>query len=282
MNVKKAYLLLSIIFVILLNCSKKTENNIQDIEKDINENQFTRNEIIEKDIVVAKTGFSEALKYETEIKYNNGNGTIVDYKMINGKNWIIIKHETENKQISWQSFSAYDNLDEKNGNILFELSDRMIVSTLEIAYAEERESNFELWIKVKNDQRMIGWIKTDGYYDPYHDDTWMILDTIEIEEKSLTVRKLEQGLESTTRLNVRDKPSLMGNVIFQLNPGTFIQTIAIIEEAEIIDGINDHWVKIIDENEKIGWIFGGYTDVQRGGPKFNTPKNRVGISIAPP
>jgi hypothetical protein len=214
--------------------------------------------------------------------YNDGNGTILERKTLNGKNYIVTKHETENNSIGWETFNAYENLGETNGKIIFVLSDGMVVSTLAIAYAEERENNFELWIKIKNDHGIIGWIKTDGYYNYYHDNNWIILERLEISGKNLTVRKLEQGLEATTRLNVRDKPSLIGKVLFQLNPWEYVDTLAIIEEQEIIDNIKDHWVKIKDNSGKIGWIFGGYTTVERGGPKYNSPENRIGITLSPP
>jgi hypothetical protein len=214
--------------------------------------------------------------------YNGGNGTILERKTLYDRNWIIIKHETENNEIGWETFNVYENLGEINDKIMFVLNDGMVVSTLAIAYAEERENDFELWIKIKNKQDKVGWVKTTGYYNYYHDDMWIIIEILELNGKKLTVRKLEQGLEATTKLNVRDKPTLVGNVLFQLNPWEYVNTLAIIEENEIIDGINDHWVKIKNKDGRIGWIFGGYTTVERGGPKYNTPENRIGITLSPP
>jgi hypothetical protein len=54
-----------------------------------------------------------------------------------------------------------------------------------------------------------------------------------------------------------------------------VSTLAITEELDIIDGIKDHWVKIKDGKGRIGWIFGGYATVERGGPKYYIPDNTV-------
>ncbi|MDR1859137.1 MAG: hypothetical protein LBQ69_06665 [Treponema sp.] len=219
---KKVYLL-SVLFIMLISCSRKT----------VEERVYTENTYItESEITSSESAGVEIRALNNETDYNNGNGTILERKILNGKNWIITKHETENKEVGWETFNAYENLGEKNGEVLFVLRDRMIVSTLEIAYAEERKNNFELWIKIKNNQGNIGWIKTNGYYNPYHDGTWAIIEIIELNGNISTVRKLEQGLETTTRLNVRDKPGLAGNILFQLNSGTYIETLGIVEEIK--------------------------------------------------
>ena len=268
---KRIFILLTIL-ILLFNCSKKTLENKTGIETKIIEN------------IILEDNFIEIKNSSNEIKhnYNNGNGTILEQRKLNGKNWTIIKHETYNKYIGWKDFNVYENLGQINDKILFVLTDRMIVSTLEIAFSEERESDFELWVKIKNDKGNIGWIETDGYYNQYDDGKWSILEEKEIDGKIMTVRKLEQYLDSTARLNVRDEPSLSSNILFQLESQTSVNTLAIIEETVTIDSIKDHWVKIENAEGKIGWIFGGYTDIQKGGPKYSTPENRVSLELSPP
>ncbi|QQO10036.1 SH3 domain-containing protein [Breznakiella homolactica] len=214
--------------------------------------------------------------------YNGGNGTILETKTINGKNWVITKHETPDNEIGWESFTAYENLGETGGKALFVLSYPMRVSTEAIAYCEQRTDDFELWIKIRDDQNRTGWIETSGYYNPYSNGVWSILETITLDGKKLTARKLEQGLSSTTRLNARDNPGLSGKVLFQLNPWENVTTTAIIEEEAAIDGITDHWIKIKDSQGRTGWIFGGYTTVERGGAKYRTPQDVIEMYLSPP
>lgn len=81
-----------------------------------------------------------------------------------------------------------------------------------------------------------------------------------------------------TNLNVRDKPGLTGNKVYLIKydgPQLNFKTVAITEETETIDEKKDSWVKIEYEKDKYGWVFGGYVDVERGGPKYLTPKNEI-------
>jgi hypothetical protein len=215
---------------------------------------------------------------ETIFNYNNGNGTILEKKIINGVKWTIRKHE-RNFGNDVENFNVYENLGEIDGNILFTLYNDMDFSILEIAYSNKRRNGFDLWLKIRNDQDMIGWINTSGYFNPYRDGAWSILETIELENRVFTVRKVvhENCLHMGRNLEVRDIPSINGNVLFQLDPEMkLIQFNAMTEETEIIDGKNDHWLYIIDENGRTGWIFGGnaYLD-GRGGHKYIIPDNSI-------
>lgn len=58
-------------------------------------------------------------------------------------------------------------------------------------------------------------------------------------------------------------------------PQLTYNVVEITEESEIIDGINDRWVKIEYEKGKYGWVFGGYVSVERGGPKYMIPENEI-------
>jgi hypothetical protein len=40
------------------------------------------------------------------------------------------------------------------------------------------------------------------------------------------------------------------------------------------NGENDRWLKISYQGTE-GWIFGGYTDVERGGPKYYLPETII-------
>jgi hypothetical protein len=53
-----------------------------------------------------------------------------------------------------------------------------------------------------------------------------------------------------------------------------LEVIAATEELETIDGITDKWLKI-EHDGVIGWIFGGYTFINRGGLKYYTPEGLI-------
>jgi hypothetical protein len=113
-----------------------------------------------------------------------------------------------------------------------------------------------------------------------------IIETIESDGKTWTVRKLEQSLSfigwREDIVDILDKPR--GNTIYKVKSTrpnlTFVHTLAITREIDTVDGIEyngklleDYWVKIIIDDDKIGWIFGKKLDVERGGPKYLTPEN---------
>ncbi|MDR3238289.1 MAG: hypothetical protein LBT84_07290, partial [Spirochaetia bacterium] len=41
------------------------------------------------------------------------------------------------------------------------------------------------------------------------------------------------------------------------------------------NGSTEHWVKIQDKQKRIGWIFGAYGHVYRGGNKYETPEEEL-------
>jgi len=115
-----------------------------------------------------------------------------------------------------------------------------------------------------------------GYSNYNEKNNGDIIDIISIGEKNLTIRKLEQQLfiySYEDKLNLRELPDITSEILFQLDENyLLIKTIAITKELETIDGLRDHWVKIITRNGKIGWVFGSYTSVDYYGPKYELPE----------
>jgi len=77
--------------------------------------------------------------------------------------------------------------------------------------------------------------------------------------------------------DVRNYPGIYGtDVLFQLIPNLpdhwprfSVSVLAITEESDRIDDIVDYWVKVQDEQNRIGWVFGGHLFVDsRGGHKY--------------
>jgi hypothetical protein len=82
-------------------------------------------------------------------------------------------------------------------------------------------------------------------------------------------------------INLYDKPGFIGTkIISQIVPirndgwTFFLEITAATEETETIDGNTDRWLKT-NYNGIEGWIFGGYVDVERGGPKYYIPENII-------
>ena len=228
--------------------------------------------------------------------YKEGNGTIISSTEDNGVRTTIRKCIINNIKIG-------DLLQEKNRTIyedfnfnktIGKLKDNDNIKVLEVCTIEllnkpnDRWGNpaGQLWYKIQIDNS-VGCIckspeSLGEYTDPYYDNRYEILEEIQTSKK-WTVRKLKQMVSVWERLNVRDKPGLDGKKLFLLHnfekgtrsPQENHDILAITEETETIDGLTDHWLKIEYEPGKFGWIFGGYASVERGGPKYYIPENKV-------
>jgi hypothetical protein len=114
-----------------------------------------------------------------------------------------------------------------------------------------------------------------------------IIEIIQSAGMKWTIRKLEGSLSiwgwREDTVEILDKPR--GNVIYRvkLKPRPsydVVHLLAITKETDTVEGIEyegtpyiDHWVKILIDDDKSGWIFGRKLDVERGGPKYLTPEN---------
>jgi hypothetical protein len=142
----------------------------------------------------------------------------------------------------------------------------------------------DIWLSLDTDSSESGWIKFG--YDLYGDDKWMIIETISTSTKKWTVRKIVGSYYYVTDiLNVRNILDITDNtVLFQLRPDLFdgdlgVHTLAMTEETETIDGMDEPWFKIKDPEGRIGWIYSGYAHTDKGGPRYWTPEKRVGFSL---
>ena len=234
--------------------------------------------------------------------YNKGNGTILKKETENGIETTIRKcilDVTIGDLLDEEYRVIFDGY--KSLNILSYLQDNDNVTVLEVITRknllqskEAKRDKGEIWYKIKRGN-LIGFIKVsegycDEYYDPYFNNKWEILETIESSGKTWTVRRLDSLVSVWVRLNVRDKPGMGGKKVYMLhdfdsktdpdrNPQENHNIIAITEERETIDGLTDCWLKIEYEKGKFGWIFGGYANVERGGPKYNRPEEMVTFDL---
>ena len=231
--------------------------------------------------------------------YNNGNGTIIFSQNQDGVKTTIRKCEID-------SIIIGDLLADKNRNIysnynfskkIGKLNDNDAIKILEVCtieYLNKPEDKWgnpsgELWYKIihKNKEGYICISPTSlsEYSNPYFDNRYEILEEINSENK-WTVRKLNQLVAVWENLNIRNKPGTSNTeIIYTIRPGnsdpiqTNVEVIAITQEKDTIDGKSDYWLKIKYKNYE-GWIFGGYTTVERGGPKYYLPEAMIDFDLS--
>ncbi len=136
------------------------------------------------------------------------------------------------------------------------------------------------WLYVSTENNIQGWINF-GEFDPYSNNCWEIVERITNSAGQWTVRKLDQYLSVFDLHTIYSEPGeIESNALFTLSrEGTSQQinftVLAITEETDTIGDMKDHWLKIIDGQGRIGWIFGEYTDAMRGGPKYSIPEPTI-------
>jgi hypothetical protein len=228
---------------------------------------------------------------EWQVPYNNGNGTIIETKNKRDIKITVRKHlqrvqlaafllEYPDLTQSYKKVIVYKNPDLGKENEIFELKTGDFINISEIhRYDNLKEETFFIWLKISMDEDQSGWINYKTF-DPYNDGVWTILETIETSSKKWTVRKLEQWMSVYgDDINVYEKPGLAeNNVLFNFSSNQqilSINTIAVTEEKETIGTLTDRWVKIRNEQGRVGWMFGGYAGVERGGPKYLTPEGCI-------
>jgi len=240
--------------------------------------------------------------FAEEGNYNNGNGTIIEQKIENNKQITIRKYENRLELYSINSdgggyrVNGEDILiifDEpkKNANVIFIIPTFPVITwinTILLRYEKSLNNDKDnSWLYVKTDDGKIGWLYLGISYDPYEGGRWSILEEIMVQNKKWTIRNLNGYLSIWETIIVRDKPGIIGtSILFKIqnekNCQLGVSILAITEEEDIIDGETDYWVKIKDKQNRIGWIFGGYASVERGGPKYYTPDASISFEYAFP
>jgi len=230
---------------------------------------------------------------QEDYDYNDGNGTIIERKIENKKIITTRKHEDRLKLFSVPS-DGWDRVNDENvlvivdepkfgAAVLFTLPEYPVmtwINTVLLRYEkslnDDKTSN---WLYVKTDDGVAGWLYLGTGYALYENGIWSIEEIITTPNEKWTVRKMDGYLSIwDDTLNVMDKPGFNAAVLFQLAPTPHnselsFRILAITEEKER----GDYWVKIIDEQDRIGWIFGGYASVNKGGPKYDIPRDQIGF-----
>jgi len=226
--------------------------------------------------------------YAQSNNYQQANGTILESKTDGNINIIVRKYD-QRIQIGDiamdKNLHVYSQPDRENSRELFKLNLGDYINISELLKKENTKDHItDIWLKITTEKGRMGWI----YYsasDPYENDNWAVMEIITVNNRTWTVRKLEQSVAFWDALDVRNTPGLDGSIVLftlsqdENNSQINVDTISITEEQDTIDGITDSWIKIRDEQGRIGWIFGGYATVERGGPKYLIPENDISFSL---
>ena len=221
--------------------------------------------------------------------YLDGNGTVVETMTVTSETWTVRKHI--------QRVQIGDLAQERSLQIYSEHSDRSrvigrlkvgdFVNISRVAEAITKDE-YSVWLQIATDKNISGWIFFGSYSneyaqfsDPYYHNRWEVIGYFKA-SKSWTIRRMfYQHVAVWEVLNIRDKPSLKDTKVISKivppengNPQVNLDVTEATEETETIDGRNDRWLKISYHGIE-GWIFGGYVDVARGGPKYFTPESII-------
>ncbi|MCQ2588932.1 MAG: SH3 domain-containing protein [Treponema sp.] len=159
-----------------------------------------------------------------------------------------------------------------------DLQRKQEITIKEIVFVDGKET----WLKIQIDGKE-GYICYSQYiYDPYENNNWMLTETIESGNKIFHVLKCSQSFFVYTNLRMRDKPGLDGNKVGIIEATqkdyAVVKTIEVTEEKETIDGKTERWAKV-EYKGITGWVFAGYLDYERGGPRFWTPEFSFEMSL---
>lgn len=217
--------------------------------------------------------------------YDNGNGTVLGTETIEGVEWVYRKHYQTviiGNWIAEESTMIHEQHSE-GSPVLEALGFEQLLSVDRIAtsYSNNR---YEIWLHVSTDDTPSGWLFLDSgsadtasYNDPYYNNRWEILDIIGF-FNPLTVCKMNGDTVTAwgeAELRARpDRGSRVTQTVTSPSGQIHFSVLAMCTTPVTIDDITDYWLLVTYEGKQ-GWIFGGETDVERGGPKYYTPMSIV-------
>lgn len=243
--------------------------------------------------------FAGYLKETTPVphnpNYNNGNGTIIENT--EDDNFFITRKKHQQKLKIGEMAkdrTIYKAIDKNEVLVNVNLDDYVYIEEFWIVQSK-KDSLHYTWMKVSYNGN-TGFMYYDGAFynnylnktvdniaDPYKNNQWEILETIQSNGKNWTVRKVCQTLSVFSKedyVNVYEKPGdIASTVVARLsssykngNGQTNITTEAITEEYET--SYRERWVRISVEGNT-GWISGKHLSAERGGPVYNIPEDCI-------
>ncbi len=219
----------------------------------------------------------------------NENGDIISIKKNNNEIQTIRKHVqsiTIGDLATNQNLIIYSSPNFNRKLFYLQYGDTIIVK--QILTRQSLTNGFkDIWYKIrylsKEGWLYVGNTNDINNRDPYANDNWKLIEVIDNKWK---IRKINENISVWGKVEIRNKPGISNSkVLFIIDPNGVVenyqQTVSVIamtEETEIIENIEDHWLKI-EYDSHSGWIFGGYASAEGGGSKYLTPSNLADSNI---
>lgn len=239
--------------------------------------------------------------------YADGNGTIIleseddVYKTIVRKHIQTVKigdMARDERRIIYSDMEKSEKIYELKDNDELEISEIWTIT-------RKDDGLFYCWFKVKSNgfsgflcySEPVYLKYYNGYKnsmsDPYENNKWEILETIESGGKKWTVRKMAQELSvfgtdfgfTKDEIELFDNPGETGTKVIGYVPASYrkgnsqinVEIEAITEEVDTENG-NYRWARITFDG-KTGWIDGYYLGAERGGPKYYIPESSIAFYL---
>lgn len=230
--------------------------------------------------------------------YNKGNGSIIE--ITEDENFYITKRKHEQKLKVGEMAgdrTIYKNINKDDILVNVASGDFINIEEFWILQSKKDQMHYT-WMKVtyngKNGFMYYGGAYFNNYYnkmvdvisDPYANNQWEILETIQSKGKNWTVRKLCQTLSVFSKddyVDVYEKPGDPAvDVIVKLsssykngNSQINITTEAITEEYE--SSQKERWVRVTVDG-KTGWVSSKHLSAERGGPTYKIPDEWISFN----
>ena len=236
--------------------------------------------------------------------YADGNGTIILESEDDVYKTIVRKHiQTVKIGDNARGEERIIYSDMEKSEKIYELKDDDELEISEIWKITRKDDGlFYCWFKVKSNgfsgflcySEPVYLKYYNGYKnsmsDPYENNNWEILETIESGGKKWTVRKMAQGLTvwggvNKDEIELFDNPGETGTKVIGYVPASYrkgnsqinVEIEAITEEVDTENG-NKRWARITFDG-KTGWIDGYYLGAERGGPKYYIPESSIAFYL---
>jgi len=271
---KKLIFISTFLIILLVGGSKKPvlETKIKDItvtRENENDEHYSVDDYEKVDSTINEDS-------NIPIYYENENGALIETdsnnEMILYKRKFVINFEIKDycyPEIR-QLYKKYD-VEEK----IIVFQDTALLRSSEMLVTKSKKC----WLKVEDQLSNLGWICL-GTLDPYEDDNWAIIGSVDVDGKKKILRKYTGWFSVGRNQPAYDRPSLNGNVVWNSertddNSQINFESICVTSDTYQGNYFQEHWVKVKDSHGRIGWLPGDVLDVERGGPKYLSPENRV-------
>ena len=236
--------------------------------------------------------------------YAGGNGTIILESEDEDKIITVRKHCQTIKigdMARGEERKIYSDMNKSE--MIYDLKDNDELEISEIWTITRKDDGlFYCWFKVKSNgfsgflcySEPVYLKYYNGYKnsmsDPYENNKWEILETIESGGEKWTVRKMAQELTvwggvNKDEIELFDNPGETGTKVIGYIPASYrkgnsqinVEIEAITEEVDTENG-NYRWARITFDG-KTGWIDGYYLGAERGGPKYYIPESSIAFYL---